>query len=350
MWLRGGGRKELVEKEVSDGLDFSCTEDKKDDDGEKEEEAVNIHEKYDAQNIDNEEEKSENDGVYRDEKESDTEDKTGEQANKSAEEENQNEEEEASESEGEDQEKLSESERVDDESEEEGNVSDESKGSMTIGNTVVSPSEEIGEKTRAQETGSMLTPFTGDEEVSSDEDDMPLSDLEKKSRKTTVEAIKIVVSTRKGVVPPARTPLTRSKRKVVDAQIIKELRSAKKTQKKVPIEELVVEVDGEDESDSALPAKSATPKKKGAKVTRLATSSTRASRGKTRNNVLAAVDRIKKFKNRKMLNGKILTNTDKKGMGQLVEKLELQGWKHMFVKAFPLVFVPGVVVLYKFHI
>ncbi|XP_009631752.1 uncharacterized protein [Nicotiana tomentosiformis] len=108
--VEGEGHKEPVQREVSDSLDFSWTEDEKDDDGEKEEEAVNTHEEHDAQNIANEEEKSENEGVSRDDKESDTEDKIGEQANNSPEEENHNEEEEVSESEGEDQEKVSESE------------------------------------------------------------------------------------------------------------------------------------------------------------------------------------------------------------------------------------------------
>ncbi|XP_070046274.1 uncharacterized protein [Nicotiana tomentosiformis] len=183
-------------------LTFNWTEDEEDDEGEKEEEVMNSQEEHDAQNIANEEKKSENEGVSGDEKEK---------------EENQSEEEEDSESEEEDQEKVSESERGDDESkEEEGNVSEESEGSMTIGNTVIAPSEEIGEETRAQEPGSLLTSFTGDEEVSSDKDDMPLSEA-------------------------------------VDAQIIKESRSAKKPKKKVSIVEPIVEVDGEDESDSALP-------------------------------------------------------------------------------------------------
>ncbi|XP_009597390.1 uncharacterized protein [Nicotiana tomentosiformis] len=146
------------------------------DEGEKEEETVNNHEEHDFQNIPNEEEKSENERVFGDEKESDTDDKTGEHANNSTEEENQSEEEEVSESKGEDHEDMSESEGGNDESEqEEGNVSEESEGSMTIGNTVIAPSEEIGEVTRAKEIGSLLTPFTGDEEVSSDEDNMPLS-------------------------------------------------------------------------------------------------------------------------------------------------------------------------------
>nr|XP_033514024.1 uncharacterized protein LOC117278653 [Nicotiana tomentosiformis] len=249
------GRKEPVQKEASDGFDFSWTKDEEDDKGEKEEEVVTRHEEHDAQNIANEEEKKE---------------------------ENQSEEEEVSESEGEDQENISESEGGDDESkEEEGNVSEESEGSMTIGNTVIAPLEEIGEETMAQEPGYMLTPFTGDEEVSSDEDDMPLS-----------------------------------------------------------------EVDEEDESDSALPAKSATPKKKGDKVTKHATSSAKASRGKTRKNVPAAVDRLTEFRNRKVLNWKILANTGEKGMAQLVEKHELQGWNHIFVKAFPPVCVPAVVEFY----
>nr|XP_009589422.1 uncharacterized protein DDB_G0286299-like [Nicotiana tomentosiformis] len=147
---------------------------------------------------------------------------------------NHSKEEDDSESEGEDQEKGNESEGDDEESEEEdGNMSEESKGSMTIVNTVIAPSEKTGEETRAQEPGSLLTPFTGDEEVRTDEDDVPLSEVGKKPKKTPVKATKSEVSTRNGAAPPARTPLTRSKRKVVKAQIIKESRSAKKPKKKV---------------------------------------------------------------------------------------------------------------------
>ncbi|XP_019258234.1 PREDICTED: proline-, glutamic acid- and leucine-rich protein 1-like [Nicotiana attenuata] len=257
------------------------TEDEKDDGSEKEEEVVNSHEEHDAQNIAIEEEKKEK---------------------------NHGEEEDDFESEGEDQEKVSESEGGYEESEkEDGNVSEESEGSMTIGNSVIAPSEETGEETRAQELGSLLTTFTVDEEVSSDKDDIPLSEVGKKPIKTPMKATKLAVPTRKEVAPLARTHLTRSKRKVVDAQIIKESRSAKKPKKK----------------------------RKGTKVTKPATPYARDNKGKTRKNVPAAVDRITEFRNGKVLNGKILVNTDEKGIAQLVEKFELQGWKHMFVKAFP---------------
>nr|XP_016460823.1 PREDICTED: FK506-binding protein 4-like [Nicotiana tabacum] len=161
-------------------------------------------------------------------------------------------------------------------------------------------------------------------EVSSDEDDVPLSEVGKKPRKTPMKATQSTVPTRKGVAPPTRTPVTRSKRKVVDEQVIKEFRSARKPRKKVSIVEPVVEMDGEDESYSAFPAKSSTPKRKVAKVTKTATSSARASRGKTRKNVPVVVDRLIDFRNGKVLNGKILANTDEKGMAQLVEKHELQ--------------------------
>ncbi|XP_019226135.1 PREDICTED: uncharacterized protein LOC109207640 [Nicotiana attenuata] len=142
--VEGEGSKELVQKGASDGLSFSWTKDAEDDGGEKEEKATNSHEEHDAQNIAKEEEKSENEGASEDEKESDTEDKTGEEANDSAKEENLGEEEEVSESEGEDQEKVSESEGgVEKSEEEERNVSKEYGGSMTIGNTVIALSEEI---------------------------------------------------------------------------------------------------------------------------------------------------------------------------------------------------------------
>ncbi|XP_070057598.1 protein gar2-like [Nicotiana tomentosiformis] len=191
------GYKVPVQKEAFDGLNFSWTEDEKNDEGEKEEEVVTSHEEHKAQNIENEEGKSENEGVSGDEKESDTEDKTGEHANNSVEEENLSEEEEVSESDGKGQEKVGESEEGNDESEkEEGNESEESEISMTIGNTVIAPLEEIGKEMRAQEPGSLLTPFTGDEDVSSDEDDVPLSEVGKNSE-TTEKATKTTVSTKK---------------------------------------------------------------------------------------------------------------------------------------------------------
>uniref|UniRef100_A0A1S4C8F5 Histone H3.v1-like n=1 Tax=Nicotiana tabacum TaxID=4097 RepID=A0A1S4C8F5_TOBAC len=157
--VEGERSKEPVQNEASDGLSYSWTGNEEDDGGEKEEEVVNSHEEHDAQNIANEEEESENKGASGNEKESDAEYKAGEQTNDSAKEENHSEEEEVSES--------------------------------------GAPSEETGEETRAQEPGSLLTPFTGAEEVSSDEDDVPLSEDGKKSRKTHVKTIKTAVSTRK---------------------------------------------------------------------------------------------------------------------------------------------------------
>jgi len=62
----------------------------------------------------------------------------------------------------------------------------------------------------------LLTPSTGDKEVSSDKDNLPLSELGKKTRKTHIKATKSDVPTRKEVDPPARTPLTRSKIKAID--------------------------------------------------------------------------------------------------------------------------------------
>ncbi|XP_009620062.1 uncharacterized protein [Nicotiana tomentosiformis] len=153
--------KPLVEKfTLESGVRDLVKETGDEDRGEKEEEVVNSLEEHDAQNIANEEEKSENEGASGDEKESDTKDNTGEHANDSAEDENQSEEEEVFESEGEDQEKVSESEGGDEESEEEeeGNMSEESEGSMTIGNTVIAPSGDIGKETRSQEPRSRLTP------------------------------------------------------------------------------------------------------------------------------------------------------------------------------------------------
>ncbi|XP_009598689.1 uncharacterized protein [Nicotiana tomentosiformis] len=237
------------------------------------------HEEHTAQDIANEEENSENKGDYGEEKESKTEDRIGEQVNDSAKEEKDSEEEGNSDSEGEDQEKASESEGMDEKSEEENeNMSEENEVSMAIGNIVITSSEEASEEKRTEELGLLLTHFTGDEKISSDEDDLPLSEVGKKPRKTPVKATRYAVLIRKEVAPPARTPLTRSKRK-----------------------------------------------RKVAKATKTATPSARASRVKKRKNIPAMVDRLTELRNRNVLNRKILTNTDEKGMAQLVEKLKLQG-------------------------
>ncbi|XP_019234675.1 PREDICTED: neurofilament medium polypeptide-like [Nicotiana attenuata] len=202
--VEGEGSKEPTQKEASNGLSFNWTEDEDDNGGEKEEGVVGSHEGYPTQDISNEGKKKKN-----------------------------NKEEGQSESEGEDQEKASESEGEDKESEEENeNMSGEFEGSMTIGNTVIAPSEEASGLKN-------LGPW-------------------KKLRKTPVKETNYVVPTRKEVAPPSRTPLTRSKRKVVDEQIIKESRGAKKPRKQVSVVEPVVELNGEDESVSTLPEKSST--------------------------------------------------------------------------------------------
>nr|XP_016504326.1 PREDICTED: myb-like protein V [Nicotiana tabacum] len=200
--------------------DKSQVEEPTDEDDNEGEEAGGIvasHEEHQTQDMANEEKKSENEGDSSKEKESEIEDKIDEQVDDSGEEEKNSEEEGDSESESEDQEKESESEGEDEESEEENdNTSGESEGSMTIGNTVIAPSEEASGEKRTEETGPLLTIFTGDEEVSSDEDKLPLYAVGKKTRKTPVKATKPVIPARKEMTPPARTHLTRSKRKFVD--------------------------------------------------------------------------------------------------------------------------------------
>ncbi|XP_070001813.1 uncharacterized protein [Nicotiana sylvestris] len=167
-----------------------------DDGGEKEEESVDGHEEHIALDIANKKEKSKNEEESGDEKDTDTDDKIGEQVNNSVEEEKHSEEEDKSESE--DQEKVSGSEGVDEKSEgESDNLIEEFEGSMTIGNTIIAPSEETSEEKRIQEPGPLLTSFTGDEEVSSDEDDLPLSKVGKKPMKTPMKATKSSVPTRK---------------------------------------------------------------------------------------------------------------------------------------------------------
>ncbi|XP_070026339.1 uncharacterized protein [Nicotiana sylvestris] len=160
------------------------------------------HEEHNAQDIANEEEKSENEGEFGDEKESDTDDKIGEQVNDSV--------------------------KV--------------------------------------------------EIYSKEDDNYESGEVGKKPRKTPMKETKSVVPTGKEVAPPSRNPLTRSKRKDVDEQIIKESRSSKKPRKKASIVDPVVELDGENES--ALPAKSSTQKRKVAKATNTATPSARVSGGK----------------------------------------------------------------------
>ncbi|XP_019251217.1 PREDICTED: platelet glycoprotein Ib alpha chain-like [Nicotiana attenuata] len=97
--------EKFIGEEYTGDLGNSYNEDEKDNEGEKEEEVMTSHEEHEAQNIANEEGKSKNEGVFGDEKESDTEDKIVEQKNNSAEKENLSEEEEVYESEGEDQER-----------------------------------------------------------------------------------------------------------------------------------------------------------------------------------------------------------------------------------------------------
>ncbi|XP_070002664.1 uncharacterized protein [Nicotiana sylvestris] len=211
-----------VEKNVA-YMEKGWTEDEDDNRGENKEGVVGRHEGHPTQDIANEEKKSENEGDSGEEKESETKDRIDEQVDDSAEEEKNNEKEGESESEGDDQEKASESEGEDEESEDKNkNMSGESESSMTIGNTIIAPLEEASEEKRTEEPGPLLTPFTGDEEVSSNEDNLPLSKIGKKPRKNLVKETKSVVPERKEVAPPVGTPFTRSKIKVVYEQIIKE--------------------------------------------------------------------------------------------------------------------------------
>ncbi|XP_070009830.1 protein gar2-like [Nicotiana sylvestris] len=196
--VEGEGNKEPVQKEAFDGLSFRRMR-----------MIIKVKKKK--------EKKSKNEEDYGEDKESETEDRIDEQVDDFAEEENNSEEEGDYESEGGDQEKASESEGEDEESEEENeNSNGESEGSMTIGNTVIAPSEEVSGEKRTEEIWPLLTPSTGDKEVSSDKDNLPLYELGKKTRKTHIKATKSDVPTRKEVAPPARTPLTRSKIKAID--------------------------------------------------------------------------------------------------------------------------------------
>ncbi|XP_070054108.1 DEK domain-containing chromatin-associated protein 3-like [Nicotiana tomentosiformis] len=231
--------------------------------------------------MDNDDQKSENERDSGEDKKSEAEDKIDEQVDDSGEEE-----------------KNSEEEGDDEESEEDNeNIGGESEGSMAIGNTVIAPSEDASREKRTEGIGPLSTPFTRDEEVSNDEDNLSMSAVGKKNKKTLMKATKFVIHGRKEMVLPARTPLTRSKIKVVDEQIIKESRGSKKPRKKVSIVELVVELDAEDESNSALPEKSSAQKRKAFKSTKIATPSKRANRGKERKSVPVVVDKLTEFRN-----------------------------------------------------
>lgn len=95
---------------------------------------------------------------------------------------------------------------------------------LRIRNIVIAPSEETSEETRAQEPRSLLTPFIRDEKISRDEDDVRLSEVGKKSKKTLVKSAKLVISTSKGVAHPAKKIFAMSKRKVVDTKSLRSQR------------------------------------------------------------------------------------------------------------------------------
>ncbi|XP_009629694.1 uncharacterized protein [Nicotiana tomentosiformis] len=211
--VEGEGEKETENKESSDSTSYSWTEDEYDEELRKKREV---------------------------------EEQLGEQVRDSAEEEKEIEGEGDSESKGDEDEKKSESEGTDPESKEE-NTSGESEGSMAIGNIVIAHLEEVSGEERPS-----LTSSAGDEEVDSDKDDLPLSEVGKKGRKAPVRSTKLVPQERKEVDPRVRTPLTRSKRKVVDEQMIKEFRGPKKTRQLTPVTEPLVKSDEEDESGPSL--------------------------------------------------------------------------------------------------
>ncbi|XP_070010736.1 uncharacterized protein [Nicotiana sylvestris] len=123
----------------------------------------------------------------------------------------------------------------------------------------------------------------GDEEVDSDEDDFPLSDVGKNKMKAH------------------------------------ESRSAKRIRKQVLAAETIVELDEEDEPGSSLKVKKSSVKKTTAKPTKATTTSQNTNKGKKKMVESEVVNRLTEFKNRNVLNGKILANTDEKDMAQLLE-------------------------------
>ncbi|XP_070023218.1 uncharacterized protein [Nicotiana sylvestris] len=70
--------------------------------------------------------------------------------------------------------------------------------------------EEVHEDEGSEELMSSLTPFVEDEEVESDEDDLPLYEVGKKNMKAHAKPTRTTSHARKEVAPPTRTPLTRN--------------------------------------------------------------------------------------------------------------------------------------------
>ncbi|XP_070034469.1 uncharacterized protein [Nicotiana tomentosiformis] len=282
------GSKEPVQKETSGGLSFSWTEDKDDNGGKKEEGVMGSHEKHTTQDISNEEKKKKN-----------------------------SEEEGNSESEGEDQEKAYVApldalpptsykpqveeltveksagnlekevdtttvvpvvERKGKDEDDNGGEKEGVMGSHEEHTTQdISNEEEKKEEKNSEEEGNSESEGEDQEKAC---ESKGVDGERKKPRKTHVKEIKSTLPTRKEVAPPARTHLTRSKEKDDDEQIIKESRGAKKPRKHISVVEPVVELDGEDESKSALPEKPSTQNRKVAKATKTVSPSARASRGK----------------------------------------------------------------------
>lgn len=85
----------------------------------------------------------------------------------------------------------------------------------------------------SEEPRPSLSPFLGDKDIESNEDDLPLSEMGKKKKNRTksenmasLQSDEVQLTKRKKVmVPLARTPLIRSKRKFEDEQLNKEARS-----------------------------------------------------------------------------------------------------------------------------
>nr|XP_016451387.1 PREDICTED: uncharacterized protein DDB_G0286299-like [Nicotiana tabacum] len=95
-----------------------------------------------------------------------------------------------------DNEKESEDEDSKSESEKE-NTSEDFEGSMTIRNTGMAPLEEVNKEEGSEKPRPSLTPFLGDKEVESDEDDMPLSEVGKKKGKAPVKPTRAYSQARK---------------------------------------------------------------------------------------------------------------------------------------------------------
>nr|XP_033517368.1 nucleolar and coiled-body phosphoprotein 1-like [Nicotiana tomentosiformis] len=159
--------------------------------------------------------------------------------------------------------------------------------------------EDVNVEEASEEPRPSLAPFLGDEDIESNMDDLPLSEVGKKV-----------------VANPTITPLTSSKRKVVGEELIKEAKSDKRTRKSVTATKIFVQMDVDKEHVSSLKGKKSSAKRIAIKPVKATTSSSQKKiKGKKKTDESKAVDRMADFKSR---------NFDVKVLKSSVRKFELQ--------------------------